>query len=188
MRCFQLGAGTSGGTSGSASTGAVKDIVSNWVGRSRDVASAMIKKYGVPDEATDSRLIWGPRGVWNEIVVYREPVFHNWPTPHVDVLEQSVNYQYPLDRYDDVVMFDGSVSAERTKGVLKARCDSEAGNYLALNLAHEIATNRRAWQDCREFYEQVMMNASKGLTHSYLTGLIFTPAATPQGDPDNKVF
>lgn len=184
MRCYTQGASMSG----SATSDEVKNILVNWGEGPQKIAAATIKKYGVPDEATDSCLVWGPRGVWNKIICHRIPIAHNWPVPHIDVLEQQVNYQYPLNRYNDVVMFDGSIVPQRTNGVISSRCDSEGGNYLALNLAHEIATNRRAWQDCRTFYERVIKNAMNGIPHPYMTGFVFTPATSPQGDPDHRAF
>lgn len=184
MRCYTLGGGMSGGVS----VDSVKQIISNWDERPRQVASETIKKYGVPDDACDSRLIWGPRGWWHEIICYRTPVPHNWPMPHMDLLEQAINYQYPLDKYDEMTLFDGSVFAERTKGRLAARCDMEAANFLAINLAYEIATDRRAWQDARLFYERAVANYKKGMTHPYMTGLIFRPSQKFVGDPDNRVM
>lgn len=184
MRCFTLGAGMSGG----ATVDSVKQIISNWPEASQKAATATIKKYGVPDDACDSQIMWGPREPWHQIIVYQTPIPHNWPSPHLDVLEQAVNFQYPLDKYDDMVLFDGSVFAERTRGRLAARCGSEPPNFLALNLAYEIATDRRAWQDARMFYERAIANWKKGMTHPYLTGLIFQPSPHFVGDPDTRVM
>ncbi len=51
---------------------------------------------------------------------------------HTDLLEQFIDYKVPLDKYDDLAKFDGSVGVNRTKGELSARCDAEAHNLLAL--------------------------------------------------------
>ena len=51
-----------------------------------------ISKYGAPNEATASRLIWYNTGPWKRTIVYRDEVPHNFPKPHTDVLEQFIDY------------------------------------------------------------------------------------------------
>ena len=40
--------------------------------------------------------------------------------------------------------YDGSVVVNRTNGEYQPRCDLEAANFLALNLAHEIILGKRS--------------------------------------------
>lgn len=55
----------------------------------------MIQKYGFPQEATMSRVIWYNNKPWKRTVVYRETVPHNFPTPHKIFLEQAIDYYVP---------------------------------------------------------------------------------------------
>ncbi|MGQ0560790.1 MAG: hypothetical protein ACT443_02830 [Gemmatimonadota bacterium] len=68
--------------------------------------------------------------------------------------QRPVETHEPWDKFDDLAAYDGSVIAERTKGVLSARCDKEGANFLALNLAHEIVTGRRTVEDARARYAE----------------------------------
>lgn len=78
-------------------------------------------------------------------MLLKEEYQHNWPSRHVDFLQQFVQMKVPPDKFSDVAKFDGSVQIDRTARLVSARCGGEAMNYLALNLTHEIATGKRSW-------------------------------------------
>lgn len=144
----------------------------------------MIKKYGAPNEATLSRLIWFNNGPWKQTVVYRDPVPHYFPTPHSDFLEQTIDYKVPIHLIDDLPLFDGSVYIDRTKGEISAKCHKEEMNYLTLNLVHDIVTGRRDVNDARLFYAKTAENFSKhNITSPYMEGLLF-PKQLHTADPD----
>jgi hypothetical protein len=130
----------------------VESIIGDWGAVPEKAARDMIERYGAPNEATPSRLIWFNNGPWKRTMVYRDEVPHNFPKPHTDVLEQFVEYRVPVDKYAEIAAFDGSVIPERTKGEVSARCDMEPMNILALNLMHDIVTGRRGVEDARRFY------------------------------------
>ncbi len=178
MQCYQIG--------DTSSFRDFRDFVATWPRKSQEVAAEMIKKYGEPSMATDDRLIWKNSGPWVETVVSRDPIPHNWPKPHVDVLKQTIYYQVPVNKYDDLAAFDGSVFAERTKGVLSARCDNEGMNFLAINLANEIARGERSVASARDFYTETAYNLmKKGIRSPYIEGLLFTPSSVPVYDTDS---
>lgn len=160
------------------------DMIEDWPESARNAAREMGQKYGAPDEVTDTQLVWYERGPWKRSVLSREEVHHAWPTPHVDVLEQVIDFRVPPERADELAKFDGSVMFERTKGELSARCGGEPANFLAVNLAREIALGKRSVADARAFYEQAMAEASAGSKSPYMQGLMFAVADQPTEDPD----
>ena len=85
----------------------------------------MMDKYGASDEATASLLLWHNNDPWRRTAAYREEAQHNFPAPHRDVLEQFIPYRVPVDKFDDLAAFDGSVLVDRTKGLMSARCAGE---------------------------------------------------------------
>jgi hypothetical protein len=159
-------------------------ILEEWPDKPREVANSMIEKYGQPDEVTDSRMIWYETGDWKRTIVYKEEVDHNFPMPHVDVLEQTIDYQLDTEKYNDVVEYDGSVFAERTKGELSARCDEEALNYLAINLAYEVEQGTKTVEEAREFYTEQAIAYKMGESSEYLEGFIFDLPGDDATDPD----
>lgn len=166
---------------------AVTGLLTGWPEKSQEVANTMIAKYGTPHEATATMLVWHDLGPWNRTVVYREPVQHDFPVPHEDLLEQFIDYQVPIDRFDELAAYDGSVIAERTKGVMSARCDKEEMNFLALNLAHEIITGNKSVEEARDAYAHTVKQVMKGEKPEYTTKLAFQPQ--PQaGDTDVAVL
>ena len=53
------------------------------------------------------------------------------------MLEQTVSYKVPLNFFNALAVYDGSLLADRTRGELTAWCDREATNVLTLNLAED---------------------------------------------------
>jgi hypothetical protein len=87
-----------------------------------------------------------------------------------------------------LLTYDGSVILERTKGELAARCDKEEANFLAINLAHDVATGKRSVNDARRFYADSIEQMMKtGQPNDYLKGFRFTVAKGDQGDRDKAV-
>ena len=159
-------------------------VIPAWPAKSQEVAKKMIAKYGQPNEVTASMLVWDSNGPWKRTIVYRDPIPHNFPVPHPDMLEQFVDYRVPVEKYSDLAAYDGSVIAERTKGEMSARCDKEEMNMLALNLAHDISTGKRSVQEAREFYAATAMAFMKGQKSPYTQGLLFKAARGSTADPD----
>jgi len=67
-------------------------------------------------------------------------------------MEQTIDYRVPPDKFDDLAEFDGSVTAKRTDGELSVKCDRESSNFLAINLANEVAIGKKSAADARAFY------------------------------------
>lgn len=167
---------------------AQKINIDKWPDTSKKVANTMMDKYGQPDEQTSSRLIWNNTGQFIHTIVYRDEVQHDFPMPHKDVLEQIINYNVPADKFDDLANYDGSVIAERTKGTLAARCDKEAANFLALNLANDIVEGKKTVDEAREYYANAIMQMLKGEKDDYLTGLQFNAPNENVNNPDKTVL
>lgn len=165
------------------------DPLTDWPEVSRQAAQKMVEKYGQPQGATPIQLIWKDQDPWQAIIIYRDPVPHDFPKPHKDVLEQVISYRVPVDKFDELAEFDGSLIAERTKGTLAARCDKEPMNFLALNLAHDIVTDKSTVEEARQKYAEVVAAFTKGDKHPYTQELQFRVAAhRGTGDPDEPIL
>jgi hypothetical protein len=159
----------------------------DWSSEAKEIAQLIRDKYGDPDEVTDSMLIWHNNGPWKRTIVHRDPVPHQFPKPHLDGVQQFVDYDVPIDKYDDLAAFDGSVVAERTNGELSARCHDEEANFLALNLAHDIITGRKTVKEAREAYKQAMLDYRANKAVAYMEGLQFSPQFHTR-DPDVRTL
>jgi len=157
--------------------GTVRSILADWPEMARRAAHTMIHKYGQPNEATRSQLIWFRNGPWKRTIVYRREAPHKFPVPHPDMLEQTIDYHVPIDKVDDLIGFDGSVIVERTRGELSAACHMEEMNFLALNLAHDIITGKRTMDDARQSYGEMAMSFMMNKQVPYTEGLQFQPTA-----------
>jgi hypothetical protein len=166
-----------------------KATITGWPAVSKEVAQMMIDKYGDPQGITPDMLVWNNNGPWKRTIVSREPVMHNFPTPHPDLLEQVIHYKVPVAKYDDMAAYDGSVILERTKGEMSARCDKEGANFLALNLANDVATGKKDSQQARTYYTQAIKTFKEtGELDPYMKGFVFDVPGGGTEDPDVKTF
>lgn len=159
----------------SVSANEAKGMITGWPAKTQEVANTMMNKYGAPNEVTSTMLVWHNNGPWKKTIIHKEPVQHNFPMQHLDLLEQFVNYSVPAGKFDELARYDGSVVVARTVGEISARCDKEEANFLALNLAHDIVTGKRTVEDAREYYARAIKQMMQGNMDPYLKQLQFTP-------------
>jgi hypothetical protein len=164
------------------------EIIKRWPEESREAASAVIKKYGEPSEATPSELIWHKPGPWKRIVAGKIFFKHDFPAPHIDAVESVIDYHVPEDKFTPLAEFDGSVIVERTAGEVSARCHDEQANFLALNLMHDIVTGKKNVQQAREYYAKEFTDFRRKKPTPYMEKLRFAPANGSVGDPDERVL
>lgn len=163
-------------------------ILQGWTGIQKETVYRLIHKYGLPDEASASRIIWYNNAPWKRTVVYRDAKLHNFPTPHPDYLEQTIDYRVPVSFFDQLAEFDGSLYIDRTAGEASAKCDQEAANFMALNLMHDIVTGRRTVEDARCFATEIEEGLrSRGQSSPYFEAFLF-PRQWKTADPDVRHF
>ena len=163
-------------------------MLASWPETATKAARSAMETYGMPDEATPTMLVWHDSGPWKRTIVYKEEIQHDFPMPHKDVWEQSINYDVPVAMFDDLAMYDGSVIVERTKGEMSARCDKEGANFLAINLAHDIITGKRTVEEARSMYGATMKSVMQGEMPEYVRGFTFTPTARNITNPDQSIM
>lgn len=164
------------------------ESIAEWPEQSREAAQLVIDKYGEPDEATATRLTWHEPGPWKRVVASRAFHKHNFPAPHNDSVEGVIDYKVPTDTVSALTAFDGSVTVERTRGELSARCHDEEANFLALNLAHDIVTGAKTADEARQYYAKEFADYRRKQATPYMEGLKFSPADGGAADPDERIL
>ena len=180
-----LTACTSTNRMSSVSATEAKRMISGWPAKTQEVATTTMAKYGAPNEVTGTMLVWNNNGPWKKTIIHKEPVQHNFPMAHLDLLEQFVDYSVPADKYDQLALYDGSVVVARTVGEMSARCDKEEANFLALNLAHDIATGKKNVEEARAYYARSIKEMMQGKMDPYLQKLHFSVGGDTKF-PDQK--
>lgn len=161
------------GSQESVSSAVVERIITDWPDANAEVARQMVAKYGPPNEATPTKLIWECNPPWKRTIVSNDTVAHNWPAPHTDFLTQVIDYRVPPEMVHLIAMFDGSIIVDRTRGEVSARCDSEAANVLGMNMVHEIVTGKRTVDEAREISSQNTVAYNLGRSAPYAERLLF---------------
>ncbi len=157
----------------------VDKVLADWPAKPKAVAYQMIKKYGTPNVAGTEMLVWHDNGPWKRTTVYREEVPHHFPKVHTDLLEQVVEVKVPADKLDDLGNFDGAISYHGTTGELAARCDMEAANFLAINLAYDVANGKKSVAQAREAYgKNIVALFTSEKPPAYVQKLTFEPTKT----------
>lgn len=170
------------------SKSSVEAMVASWPQKPKEMAMKLMTKYGLPNEATDSMLVWRNNGPWKRTILYKLEIPHEFPAPHTDFLQQVIDYQVPPDKFTDLAKYDGSVIVERTKGELSARCDMEELNMLALNLANDVITGKREVAGARDFYAKTAMAFKQGKAQPYTERLQFQVRHGGTEDPDRPAI
>ncbi len=142
---------------------ALSHILAHWPHGSECVARFLIHSYGMPHEATPSMLIWYYNGPWKRTVLHRDGARHNIPSPHIDLLEQTVDTKVSLEACSEIAKFDGSVIIDRTRGEMTAYCQNEQANTFILNLSHDIALGKKTAQEARG----VLIDSDDFLHHAW---------------------
>ena len=163
------------------------EIVEGWPDESKEAAKLVLEKYGEPQEATESQLVWHRVGPWKRVVASKAFWKHDFPAPHYDSVESVLDFRVPPEHFSALAEFDGIVVAERTAGEVSARCHDEEANSLALNLAHDIVMGEKTVDEARAYYAKEFLDYRRGLPTPYMDELRFEPRRdTP--DPDERVL
>jgi hypothetical protein len=166
-----------------------EDTISSWPKEPRESAKRLIEHYGPPHEYSASQLIWfATDDGWKRTVLSREETPHEFPAPHTDFLEQSIDYRVPLEMYSALAEYDGSVVADRTRGELSARCGGTSMNFVAINLAHDIVTGRRDVRQARQEYTRLYAAYQRGEKPPYTQSFQFPVPEGMTGDPDTATL
>lgn len=163
-------------------------IIEGWPEESREATGLVIDKYGEPDEASATQLIWHRRGEWKRIVATKAFYQHDFPAPHQDSIETFIDYRVPPEKVSELAEFDGSVVVERTAGEVSARCHDEEANRLALNLMHDIVTGTKSAQAARDYYAQEFIDYRRKKPTPYMEKLRFSAPEGGTADPDHRAL
>lgn len=160
-------------------------VIAEWPAAPKKVGQGLLDRYGMPNEATPSMLIWHNNGSWKRTVIIRDEALHKFPTPHTDYITQTIDYRVPIEKFIEIGTFDGSCVPYRTTGEVSATCDNEAANFLSMNLMHDIFQGTRTVKEARkEFAGQTAawtMNRCVPYTERFHFDL---PNAFETPDPD----
>lgn len=150
--------------------------IASWHETSALAARVLMQRYGVPDEVHYDRLVWNDNLPWKRTVV-RDVTPPYQAGGDLRVIAQTVVYPLSPEEVSDLAAFDGRLSYDARTMELTSRSDSEAVNFLRMNLADDVATRRLTPEQARGRYASILAFRDSGKTSPYLRGLRFT------GDP-----
>jgi hypothetical protein len=155
----------------------VHDHLQGWPPKTVALAVTLVEKYGKPEDVAARRITWYGNGPWKRTALLREGVPHNFPQPHQDILEQTVDYRVPAKKVADLLAYDGSLLIDRTRGELSVHCNTEEMNILTLNIAHDVATGERSVEQALAYHAQVVEGIYIHEPETYPQKLRFKPQA-----------
>lgn len=144
-------------------------LIKRWPARPRAAATLLLEKYGRPDQFDENSLAWFGNGEWKRTIVRRRTK---------DFLEQTVGYLAPQDMLPELKSFHPKLETSPVAGEMTFASESEETNRLALNLADEVATGKRAPAEARAAYLKTSRLALSGKSSPYLDRLQFEPDNT----------
>ncbi|MBI3420966.1 MAG: hypothetical protein HY006_02785 [Candidatus Sungbacteria bacterium] len=163
----------------------IDGIVHRWPWLSQNLSRQLVRTYGLPHEATDERLVWLYNDPWARTTLYRDGVYHSFPKPHLDVLEQTLDYLVPINKVRLVESYSASLRVDRGRRQVTVRCANEAMNYLIINLAHEIAVGLLTPDQARLRQREVIGALRLRWPEPMAESLQFTQPAAVYGAPES---
>lgn len=163
-----------------------KSVISSWPELTKAGAEALIAKYGPPDAVSDERLAWSNKDKWTIVAVYRDAVQDDEPPETQRFIVNEVNYIVPENKAAQLIRFDRGLVIDQVRGTLAAQGESEKYNMLVLNLADEIATDRRTLSAAQKFYQKTQRAIAAGKNFTYLDEIKFTPVTAAGSRPEKE--
>lgn len=164
----------------------LESTIKNWPQKPKDAVMTVRKKYGEPEIISEHMIAWKNTGQFKFTKIMDKEFPHDFPVAHTDFMEQGLDHKVPVNMVGPLAEFDGSVIVDRTTGCLSARCDIEAHNTLALNLAHDVITGKSSPAEARTRFANIVAKEMAGQSDPYLEKLQFS-ADSDAGDKDMMV-
>lgn len=160
--------------------------LSAWPEGIRRLGAQLFTKYGAPAETTAQRVTWYDKAPWVRIALYKSGAKQNFAAPHRNVLEQAVYYKVPIEKLVPLAQFNRSVVPNLAAGEIASFSDSEALNFLSLNVADDIIKGERTVEQARTYFAQLVRAQMIHEPEADLHRLQFTPAKSrgSTADPD----
>lgn len=182
----------SAGRKSSTSVSTPESTIAGWPAVPQTVARLLIAKYGEPNTFDDGSLVWYDNGEWRKTVVYKKAPESFMGMHSRDILRQTVAYAVPDAKIGDLKAFDDRIKYDKASGELSSISENENSNYLALNLADEIVSDRRSPQEARDFYRKTLRLSESGKSSAYTGGLLFQqtqkpPRQVPGEEPSPRI-
>ncbi len=153
----------------------VSKVTNDWPIGSRDQLTALSRKYGQPSEATNSMVIWHNNGPWKRTTLYKNQGTNG--------LEQTATLMVPPEKLGELSMFNKNITVNQASNEVSARSDREETNFLAMNLAKEIADGNMTAMEARRQYSAVTDVTNN--KNRYTEQLNFNSNSTTQGSNTN---
>ena len=141
-----------------------ESVIASWGESPRLAAAMLLEQYGPPDAIAEDGLGWRDRGPWKRIVVR---------DADDAVVRQTVAYHLPDSRRQAVTEFGRTHGVSARDGELSAASSEERLNFLALNLANEVARGMKSPEDARVQYARTLTLDASGKFSPYLQALLF---------------
>ncbi|HVL56026.1 MAG TPA: hypothetical protein VM491_05950 [Burkholderiaceae bacterium] len=142
----------------------------HWPRFMQTLVESLVERYGPPHEISEERVAWNVNGPWHRTEVRHRLTDSGGVLPK-EILEQRITYPPlvrrtpgktpvagrpdPQQRFRELVLPDHCrVTLDRD--TLIARCDNEASNIIAVNLAHEIISGKRSVRDAQRLYTKTL--------------------------------
>ena len=137
-----------------------KESLKNW--RNSDAVSyaeALIKKFGDPDEVTQTRLLWNSiEPPFDKTWIIDESIPHDFPKPHRDYVYSSMMIPLQSDMMESLSHASGSIIYDGLTKMVTARCGTLYANAATLGFVKKLAEGEIPYKN-KELVKQAYAKA-----------------------------
>jgi hypothetical protein len=163
----------------------VDQVISSWPAETKRFVTTSFEKFGPPAAVTSDTVVWQDVGPWTKVVVLKESVKTNFPSPHEEFLITYLPMKVPAEKACELMKFDGGIIVNRTAGEVGVLASREELSIATFNLAYDIIQGTKTAQQARSELARVSMGLDQGTMDPITQDLKFEVAkAGETGDPD----
>ena len=121
----------------------------------------VVNEFGKPDiivNQKDGVALWYNRDYFSKIMLKDESIEHKNPKPHCDFLYSTINVYIPKEHVWTILDLSESVTYDRLKSELTARCHFMGANIATLNLAMKMVNDPTNASSYKEKYGETIMS------------------------------
>jgi hypothetical protein len=138
----------------------VDEILNTWQEKLKEGAFKLINKYGYPDEASASKLIWYNNGNWKRTIAHRDALRYLLSNNQPNFLEQTFEYMHSMGEMKLEGFNKENIYINRTNKEITVFGENEAVNLIALNILLDKVRGKHSIDKDKESYKS---NSQKAL-------------------------
>ena len=132
-----------------------KESLEKWEHKdAKAYAETLIEKYGEPDTASDSMILWEKDRISKD-----ESIKHNFPKPHRDFVYSTMTIDIPENLMEAIAKASESIIVDQLKNEVTTRCGDIIANAITLGFVQKLVDGKIDPENTKEEYKKHILES-----------------------------